>query len=98
STFKIEGKTKEGKSAIGTCFLVSKLEGTNWGWNVLVTADHVLSDIYLDETTLFLRKKLESVAYVSDPVNIKIREKGKALWVRHPEVDVAAMVLPLPAE
>src|SRR5208283_5863289 len=32
------------------------------------------------------------------PYKIQIREKGRPLWTRHPEADVAGMILPLPDE
>jgi hypothetical protein len=98
STFKIEGKTKDGKTSFGTCFILLKaIPGTtNIGLIMLITADHVLSDIYGDDATLNLRKKLDNGAYVKSPFSIKIRDKGRALWTRHPEVDVAAILLSLP--
>jgi hypothetical protein len=100
STFRIEGKTKDDKTSFGTCFVILKPipENPKWGWNVLITADHVLSDIFADEATIYLRKKLDNGAYVKNPITIKIRDKGRALWTRHPEVDVAAMIIPLPKD
>lgn len=100
STFKIEGKTKDGKTSFGTCFILLKdiPDNPKLGLNMLITADHVLSDIYGDDATLNLRKKLDNGAYVKNPISIKIRDKGRALWIRHPEVDVAAILVPLPNE
>ena len=100
STFKIEGKTKDDRTSTGTCFVLLRPipETPHVGWNVLITADHVLSDIYADDATLYLRKKLDNGAFVKNPITVKIRDNGRALWTRHPEVDVAAMIVPLPNE
>jgi hypothetical protein len=70
--------------------------GTNWGWNILVTANHVLVGIATDEATLNLRQTNEAGVFTNFPFTIQIRDKGKPLWTCHPEPDVAAMVLPLP--
>ena len=81
---------------LGTCFILSKPAGTNWGWNILVTANHVLAGIPTDEATLNLRETNEFGIFTNFPWTIQIRDKGKPLWTSHPEADVAAMVLPLP--
>ncbi len=60
STFKIEGAASDGRGTLGTCFILSKPGGTNWGWNILVTANHVLSGIATDEATLHLRQTNEA--------------------------------------
>jgi Trypsin-like peptidase domain len=91
STFKVEGGGK-----LGTCFILSKPGGTNWGWNILVTANHVLAGIASDEATLNLRETNEFGIFTNFPWTIHIRDKGKPLWTCHPEADVAALVLPLP--
>lgn len=94
STFRIEGSGKT-----GTIFILgkpSKKDSTK-AFYVLVTANHVLNDIKTDTATLFLRKELNK-KFLRLPYTIKIREKGKPLWIKHPEVDVAAMYVPLPKE
>jgi len=96
STFKIEGAASNGGRMLGTCFILSKPGGTNWGWNILVTANHVLAGITTDEATLNLRQTNEAGVFTNFPWSIQIRDKGKPLWTCHPEADVAAMVLPLP--
>jgi len=98
STFKIEGATSDGRGMLGTCFILSKIAGTNWGWNILVTANHVLSGIATDEATLHLRQTNEAGVFTNFSFSLKIRDKGKPLWVRHPEADVAAIFLSLPKQ
>jgi len=100
STFRIEGTNAEGKTATGTCFILTRpmRYNTNAGWNVLVTATHVLSDMAGDEARLFLRLAQSNGTYSKLETKIRIRDGGKPLWYRHPEVDVAAMILPLPQE
>jgi hypothetical protein len=98
STFKIEGATSDGRGTLGTCFFLSKTGGTNWGWNILVTANHVLAGIATDEATLHLRQTNEAGIFTNFSISIKIRDNGKPLWTRHPEADVAAMLLVLPQE
>ena len=103
STFKIEGFASNGGNVLGTCFILSRLGGTNqeahtWGWNILVTANHVLAGIVTDDATLNLRETNEFGVYTNFPCKIQIRDKGRPLWVRHPEADVAAMIVRLPSE
>lgn len=62
---------------------------------VLITAAHVLEGIKSDIAILHLRKK-EGQTFDRLPYKIQIREKGKPLWIRHPDVDVAAMRIKLP--
>ncbi len=98
STFKIEGKTSDGRGTLGTCFILSKQVETNWGWNILVTANHVLVGIASDEAILHLRQTNEFGIFTNFSYTVRIRENGKPLWISHPEADVAAMVIPLPTE
>lgn len=94
STYRIEG---DGKT--GTVFILGKpsIVDSNRAYYVLVTANHVLNDIKADSATLFLRKEVNN-QYVKFPYKFKIREKKKPIWIKHPEVDVAAMYVSLPKE
>lgn len=92
STFRIEGSGKT-----GTVFVIGqplKKDSTR-AFYVLVTANHVLSDIKTDYAVLFLREKIADI-YSLFRDTIKIRDNGIPLWTKHPDVDVAAMYLPLP--
>jgi hypothetical protein len=96
STFRIEGIGANGNGVTGTVFILgkpSKKDSTK-AYLVLITANHVLNDIISDNAILFLRKEVNN-KYIKYPWQIKIREKGKPIWIKHPEVDVAAMYVPL---
>ncbi len=100
STVKIQGPTATpGKNAEGTVFFVSHpISGsTNWAWNVMVTAAHVLDDIKSDNAILYLHKQTTN-GYEKLPCSITIRKEGKPLWYKHPEADVAVMIAPLSKE
>lgn len=92
STFRIEGSGKT-----GTVFIlgIPSVKDSTKAFYVLVTANHVLNDIKTDEATLFIRVE-KNKKFIKLPYSIKIREKGKPLWIKHPETDVAAMLVALP--
>lgn len=92
STFKIEGK-----DSLGTCFIVAKpsQKDETFSFYVLVTADHVLSEIKGDKATIYLRKRVGDT-FEKFPHSINIRENGRPLWTKHPEEDIAAMYISLP--
>ena len=94
ATFKIEGP-----GSTGTAFVVGRPTQSDpkRAWNVLVTAAHVLENIKGDEAVLHCRKK-QGNTYERSPITIQIRKKGKALWTKHREADVAVMYLPLPPD
>lgn len=93
-TFRIEGSGKT-----GTVFILGKpsRNDSTKAFYVLVTANHVLNDIKTDNATLFLRKEVNK-KFVKIPYTIKVRENGQPLWIKHPEVDIAAMYVSLPNE
>ena len=94
STFKIEGSGK-----IGTVFIIGKpfFNDSTRAFFVLVTANHVLNDIKTDNAILYLRKEVNK-KFIKFPYTLKIRKKGKPLWIKHSEVDVAAMYVSLPED
>lgn len=91
STFKIVGAN--GK--MGTVFILGKPSSSGQEHYVLVTAAHVLEGIDGETATLLLRRK-EGHTYIKNPYSLKIRKDGKALWEKHPDVDVAVMYITLP--
>lgn len=92
TTFRIEGS-----GTIGTGFIVSRLkDDPSLGRFVLVTAAHILEGIKDDSAILHLRKAQAVDEWQSVKVPIRIRNAGKALWTKHPEVDVAVMYVTLP--
>ena len=101
ATFKISGPKMNmpNMKTIGTCFIIGRPnpQDPNWSHFVLVTADHVLKDMSGETAFISLRKKVNA-AYVKMAWAIRIREKKKPLWTKHPDVDVAVMYVSLPKE
>jgi S1-C subfamily serine protease len=97
STFKIQGEVSPGKTLLGTTFIMGlpSKDDPKKLYYVLITAAHVLEGIKNDDAILYLRIK-EGDEFKKLPYPIHIREKGTPLWVRHPDVDVAAMWVRLP--
>lgn len=92
STFKIQGE-----GSTGTAFILGKplLDDPERGRYVLFTAAHVLESMKSPFAILFLRTR-QGDTFKKLPHPIILREKNKPLWIRHPEVDVAAMYVTLP--
>jgi len=92
ATFKI---ANEGSTA--TCFIVALPEDSRSGRKerVLVTAAHVLEQMSGEKCRLVLREKQASGGFARKEVPLKIRSGNQPLWVRHPEIDVAALPLKL---
>ncbi|WP_157605913.1 trypsin-like serine protease [Schlesneria paludicola] len=84
----------------GTCFIVSvpAASATVPHKCVLATAAHVLDQMDADECDLILRSRTVDDCYVRKVVSIKIREGQRDLWTAHPDLDVAAMPIDLPAD
>jgi S1-C subfamily serine protease len=61
----------------------------------LVTADHVLRAIK-GETAIVHHRRLNEGKWESVPTRIRIRKGDNPMWAKHPEVDVAAMYVPVP--
>jgi hypothetical protein len=96
STFKIYGPAKEG-FRLGTVFVMGKPHPTakDKSYYVLITAAHVLEQIQGDKAVLVLRVK-EGEQYSRLEHTINIRDGDKPLWAKHSQVDVAAMLIPMP--
>lgn len=99
NTFKIEGPSATTPGVThGTAFLVAQRDPKEptKGQPILVTAAHVLKDIAGTNATLFVRRKAADGSFERIACPIPIRNGTNALWVAHPEVDVAAMPVVLP--
>ncbi|MFQ5677116.1 MAG: serine protease [bacterium] len=94
ATFKISGPKSQ-----GTCFIIGRPihDNPKRARYVLVTANHVLAGISGDTASLSLRKKVND-DYTKVEWHIRIREKNKPLWIKHPDADVAVMYVSLPNE
>jgi hypothetical protein len=82
----------------GTCFLISRPAKSGQTETILVTAAHVFEKMSGANATLVLRNKEPDGRWLRKEVPLKIREKDAPLWTRHPDADVAALVLRLPAD
>ena len=93
ATFRIADKEHS-----GTCFLVSpkSVDAANPRRVILATAAHVLEQMSGDECEIFLRRKEDDGHYSRQPLTIAIRNLGKPLWTRHPDVDLSSLFLDLP--
>lgn len=94
STFKLSESGSE-----GTCFIIGRpmKDNPERAHFVLVTAAHVLENIRGDKVIIHLRKK-EKDTYKRIQHSLAIRNKGKALWTKHSQADVAAMYVSLPKD
>lgn len=93
STFRLEAA-----GSVGTGFVVGrplKGEPTRWAY-VLLTAAHVLESLAGEQVAIVLRLKDPSGEWQRLPTSFRIRDGNQALWVKHPEADVAAMHVRLP--
>lgn len=95
ATFKLIGPTDGGKTSFGTAFLIGKpiKDVPERSWYVLVTAAHVLDEVLADYATLVLHHQNSDGTFRSEAIQIKIRDKGKPLYVSNPDADVAAMFI-----
>ena len=77
-----------------TCFLVRR-EAPDQSL-YLVTAAHVFDGVKGDTAIVVLRARRDDGSYQRHDYTIAVRHEGKALWVRHPKEDVAALRLSQP--
>jgi hypothetical protein len=99
STFRIHGPKKDApeKISFGTAFLMGKpMPDKSKFYYVLITAGHVLEDIAGEVATLTLREKHDDGSYTPKLWNVKLREQGTPLYVKHKDVDVVALYVNMP--
>jgi hypothetical protein len=93
ATFRIT----DGKIS-GTGFLVSMAgrEKPDRPITVLFTAAHLLEPMNGPECTIILRHKQDDGSYIRKETKLPIRMQQKPRWQRHPQLDIAALVVDLP--
>jgi S1-C subfamily serine protease len=99
TTFMISGpSTKEtGKTSAGTGFIVGKpAKDKDFSYFVLVTAAHVFEDISGDIAYINPREKQADESFKEGSYPIAIRRESQNLYVKHKELDVAALFVNLP--
>jgi S1-C subfamily serine protease len=90
ATFKLEQRQESGETTVGTGWLV-RLRG---GRVALVTAVHVLDRMKKAEATIHWRREDDGGLWHREPAPLMIRDKAlKPLFTRHPERDVAVMLI-----
>lgn len=87
-----------GKGTLGTGFVIGKPDPNDPSklFYVLITADHVLRATQGDQVTLVFRQKQKDKKWKRIQIPLAIRQKRKALWEKHPKVDMAAIYVQLP--
>jgi V8-like Glu-specific endopeptidase len=100
STFQIVGPSakQQGATSGGTVFIMGKLVSDDRAAYVLITAAHVLEEIGGNTAKIFFRWRNDDGSYGQRDHEFAIRENGKALYVKHNDVDVAAMYMKMPIE
>ena len=94
ATFKITSKESS-----GTCFLVEPPPKPGWSNRaaILVTAAHALEQAPGPECRIVMREKRHDGSWIRKEIPFAIRDGAKPAWVKHPEEDVAALKVLLPA-
>jgi S1-C subfamily serine protease len=96
ATVQLEQPLAGGMRTVGTGFLVSDPTPDGRPRVVLVTANHVFERMSGDEATIGYRVEKPDGSWTYAPQKITIRADGKALWMRHPSRDVAAISITAP--
>lgn len=96
ATVMIEQAVGNDRRAIGTGFLVADRDQDGRPRTVLVTANHVLSEMSRARTRLGFRVQVQQ-NWTYSPVDLEIRDRdGAPLWTAHPSRDVAAIEISVP--
>lgn len=101
TTFRITGPSSKQLAATsgGTVFILGKPTGDGTrAFFVLVTAAHVLDDIAGNTANIDFHFKDENGKFSERQHPLNIRENGKNLYVKHPDVDIAAIYVRMPNE
>lgn len=101
ATFQIVGPSAVQQNATsgGTVFLMGKpLKDSSRASFVLITAAHVLEEIGGETATLKFRWREADGSHKQRDHVFAIRDGGKPLFVKHKDVDVAAMYMRMPTE
>src|SRR5690606_17840614 len=95
ATVRIEQAMGDGRSTIGSGFMVTASAPDGRPRTILITADHVFARMPRDKAQVGLREQEVDGAWRYAPVSVRIRDAdGDPLWTRHPTQDVAALELP----
>lgn len=99
ATVQLEQPLGDGTRTVGTGFLISAPTPDGAPRVVLVTAGHVLDRMPTATARVGYRVQLQDGGWRYDPTPLTIRDGAeKPLWTRHPDRDVAAIVIAAPPE
>lgn len=96
ATVEIEQRQIDGRTTVGTGFLVSDPTPDGRPRTVLVTAAHVLERMQLNAAKVGYRVQTGPANWRYAPELITIRDGNKALWRRDPDQDVAVIEVKVP--
>lgn len=98
ATVQLEQPLGDGTRTVGTGFLIDDPTPDGKRRIVLITAEHVLEKMPLASARIGFRIQGGDGAWRYDPQFVKIRDAaGHPLWTHHPNRDVAALVVEVPA-
>lgn len=98
ATVQLEQPLGDGTRTVGTGFLVNAPGPDGSPRTVLVTAGHVFDRMPIATARIGFRVQTSDGGWRYDPEPLTIRADGKALWTKHPDRDVAAIVIQAPPE
>lgn len=98
ATVQLEQPLGDGTRTVGTGFLVNAPTPDGAPRVVLVTAGHVFDRMPIATARVGFRARMGDGGWRYDPEPLTIREGEKRLWTRHPDRDVAAIVITAPPE
>ena len=93
ATFRITHGTS---SSTGFVVAVPKQQDSKPGEHVMLTAAHSFENMKSGECKAIFRAKNGDGPPVRKEITVPVRDGGKPLWKRHPEMDVAALRFDLP--
>lgn len=97
ATVQIDQNNGDSTRRVGTAFLVEAPRPDGSPRTVLVTAHHVLDGMAAQEARIGWRIELPGGGWRFAPEPLRIRdETGEAIWIKHPERDIAVMEISAP--
>ncbi|HEX4179481.1 MAG TPA: serine protease [Caulobacteraceae bacterium] len=98
ATVEIQQRQMDGRSTVGTGFLVNDPTPDGRPRTVLVTANHVFERMPMTAAQVGYRVQASDGGWRYAPEMIMIRDLDKALWRRDPAHDIAVIEVKAPAE
>jgi hypothetical protein len=97
ATVQLEQPLGDGTRTVGTGFLIADAGPDGATRIVLVTAEHVFDRMPGPEARIGYRRENTDGSWTYAPTPLTIRDKeGHALWIQHPDKDIAVMRVSAP--